>query len=113
MAGKKETKKRTVLPAIGKPKPKKPKSSVRELGVKANKAYKEGEKATTRPTFGPKKGKEIPEREFGAYRLDKRYGYDNDPAKYDPTYTGPGKKPKVGPKGYYEARRIMARQTGV
>ena len=111
MANKKETKKRVVLPAIGKPKPKAPKSSVRELGAKANKDYKEGAKATSRPTFGPKKGKEVPDREFGAYR--KKSGYSNDPANYDTTYTGPGKKPKPGSKNYYDSRRRMARQTGV
>lgn len=100
------------VPALNKGTTKKPKkSSVRELGSAANNQYKAGSKATTSPSFGPKKGQEMPERNFGRYRVES--GYGNDPTKYDPTYTGPGKKPKKGTQSYYQARKILARQTGM
>lgn len=111
MADKKEKPYR--LPAIGKPKKAPPKSSIRELGSKANEQYKAGARDVVRPTFGPKKGQEMSSRDFGKYR--EAYGgvKGNDPAAYDTTYTGPGKKPKAPPKGYSSSRHIMAEQTGM
>jgi len=111
MADKKEKPYR--LPAIGKPKKALPKSSVKELGSKANEQYKTGATRVVRPSFGPKKGQEMSARDFGKYRKTYANVAGNDPAAYDTSYTGPGKKPKATVAGYYTSRKHMAEQTGM
>lgn len=105
-----EKKKPLLLPAIGKPKTKTKKLEVKSLGAKASAEYKKGAKEVVKLTSGPKKGTEMSERNFGKYRA---LWIGNDPAIYDDTYAGPGKKPKKADPIYYRTREVLARQTGM
>ncbi len=106
-------KKPYVLPTIGKgPTKKSTKGLATSLGRAGNSQYKAGANAKVHMSYGPDSGKTISERDYGRSRSA---GVQNkDPAAWDQTYNGQGKKPKKPKDGNYMlGRKIMARQTGV
>ena len=129
MASKKEEPKKPYrLPAIGKPKEKLVKSSVKELGVKANEEYKKGFKNSVKVSFGPKKGQVMSEKDFVKYRhnfheavfgpkknqvmSEKDFARDRYRFQRD-RLTGTDKKFKEARDAEEKSREILSRQTGM